>query len=142
MITREAIYKALFERLSTIPGLNTKSRRLLHWDDVPAANQPALFVVQAGEVATRKKGVPATWTLRVEVYLYVQAGNDRDATPATVLNDLLDAVEASLVPEPGVGAQTLGGLCRDCAISGDIETDEGLFGGQAVAIVPIEITAS
>ena len=35
--------------------------------------------------------------------------------------------------------QTLGGLVSDCWISGKIETDEGALGGQAVAIIPIEM---
>ena len=37
------------------------------------------------------------------------------------------------------GKQTLGGLVHDCRIAGDIETDEGRLGDQAVAIIPIEM---
>jgi hypothetical protein len=34
---------------------------------------------------------------------------------------------------------TLGGLVNYCRIEGDIETDEGLLGEQAVAIIPVSI---
>jgi hypothetical protein len=59
-----------------------------------------------------------------------------------VLNPLLDAIAAALAPTGAdlvAGAQTLGGLVKHCWISGAIETDEGALGGQAVAIVPVEI---
>ena len=35
--------------------------------------------------------------------------------------------------------QTLGGLAAHAWTAGKIETDEGVLGGQAVAIVPVEI---
>jgi hypothetical protein len=53
----------------------------------------------------------------------------------------LDALEAALAPSPVTGIQTLGlpGMVRHVTISGKVETDEGVLGDQAVAIVPIEI---
>lgn len=140
MIQREPIFAALFALLSGVPGLVTKSRRLKHWNDVPSEQQPALFVAQGPQQPDYSvKGMPPRWTLQVDVYLYAQA--PEDATPSTVLNPLLDAVEAALEPSPAAGGAggALGGLVHRCWISGTIETDEGTLGAQAVAIIPITI---
>src|SRR5690348_2001477 len=135
-MTREPIYSALFALLSAAASFATSSRRLRHWSDVGSAEQPALFVVQKSETAERKAGLPAKWRAAVDVYVYVHAPDDETA-PSTVLNPLLDAIEAALAPQGSV--QTLGGLAAHAWIAGKIETDEGVLGGQAVAIVPVEI---
>ncbi len=139
MINREPIYAALFAKFAAIPGIKTRSRRLKHWTDVPPSNQPALFQTQITETADKRPGIPTKWTLRAEIYVYVNAGKDPHAIPATAINAVLDAVEAALQPEPCEEEQTLGGLVQRCWISGTIETDEGALGEQSVAIVPIEI---
>ena len=77
----------------------------------------------------------------VDFYVYGQAPDELTA-PATVLNPLLDAIEAALAPPASSNVQTLGGLVCHAWIAGKIETDEGALGGQAVAIVPIEILVS
>ncbi|HXP74621.1 MAG TPA: hypothetical protein VN823_10790 [Stellaceae bacterium] len=55
------------------------------------------------------------------------------------MNPLLDAIETALAPDLVTNVQSLGGLVAHCWIAGKVETDEGVLGGQAVAIVPIEI---
>jgi hypothetical protein len=138
VIEREPIYLALFARLQAIPGLATVSRRVKHWDDVPSASQPALFQSQKSQTAQKQTGLPTRWTLPVEVYLYVRSPTT-DA-PAAHLNPLIDAVCGALAPDDITGQRcTLGGLVHDARIAGQIETDEGTLGDQAVAIVPIEI---
>lgn len=138
-MSREAIYAALFELLSGAASFNTASRRLRHWSDVAAAEQPALFMVQKRETAARRRGLPPRWTLLVDVFVYAHAP-DELTPPATVLNPLLDAIEAALAPDNAASnLQTLGGLAEHVSISGAVETDEGVLGGQTVAILPIEI---
>jgi hypothetical protein len=138
VIQREAIYAALFAKLQAIPDLATCSRRLRHWADVTSAEQPAIFQAQRNEQAIQDTGKPTTWKLMVDVYLYVKAPTT-DA-PAQYLNPLLDAICAALGPEnPIANRCTLGGLVHYARIAGQIETDEGTLGDQAVAIVPIEI---
>jgi hypothetical protein len=63
------------------------------------------------------------------------------AAPATILNPLLDALEAALAPSPATGIQNLGlpAMVQHPYIAGKIETDEGVLGDQAIAIVPVEI---
>lgn len=120
-----------------------QARLLRHWADVPASNQPALFVAQTGETAERRPGQLTKWTLDVLVYLYMQAEGDRYPV-APSMNALLGAVRGALEPDvsgPGRAQfhNTLGGQVFDCYISGKIETDEGYLGQQGVAKVPVRI---
>jgi hypothetical protein len=141
MISREPIYAALFGLLETAADFAVVDRRLRHWSDVSPPEQPALFMAQKTELASVKTlGAPTVWTLAVDLYLYVHS-SDPYLAPATVLNPLLDAVEAALAPSATTGLQDLGlpATVQHAYISGKIETDEGVLGDQAVAIVPIEI---
>jgi hypothetical protein len=70
--------------------------------------------------------------------------SDPYLAPASVLNPLIDALEAALAPLPMNGVwQNLGfpASVMHTYINGTIETDEGALGDQAVAIVPVEILA-
>jgi hypothetical protein len=141
MILREPIYAALFARVAAAAGFVTTERRLRHWGDVAPAEQPALFQHQKGETAAVKPlGAPTVWTLRVELYLYAHS-SDPYLAPAAALNPLIDAVEAALSPNAATGIQDLGlpAMVQHAYIAGKVETEEGVLGDQAVAIVPIEI---
>jgi hypothetical protein len=140
-MTREPIYAALFALAAGAASFATVSRRLRHWSDVGAAEQPALFMTQKSENAEERRPLPVKWRASVDLYLYAQAP-DELTPPATILNPLLDSVEAALAPDPVGHVQTLGGLVSHCWIAGRVQTDEGVLGGQAVAIVPIEILVS
>jgi hypothetical protein len=137
-MNREPIYAALFSAAAAASPSVTASRRLRHWSDVAAAEQPALFMVQKSETAQRHKGLPPKWVLAVDLFLYAKAPDDL-SPPAAVLNPLVDAVEGVLAPVNPTLTQTLGGLVEHAWIAGKIETDEGVLGGQAIAIVPVEI---
>lgn len=139
-MNREPIYAALFALLASSAGYVTTSRRLLHWNDVPREQQPSLFMAQRNETAVTERGNPTQWTLSVDVYIY--ARTDGGLAPGPIINPLIDAIEAALVPNPMENAQTLGGLVHYCRIEGAIDTDEGTLGDQAVAIVPITIFVS
>ena len=122
-------------------GFVSTERRLRHWSDVAPAEQPALFMTQKSEVASVKTlGAPTVWTLLVELYLYAHS-SDPYLSPATVLNPLVDAVEAALAPAATTGLQDLGlpSMVQHAMISGKIETEEGVLGDQAIAIIPVEI---
>ena len=139
---RETIYSALFTLVSSVPGLVTTSRRLVHWSDVSPEMQPALFQAQINQAAQpRPEGLPTRWTLKADIWLYVNTGQDPGAIPAILLNNFMDAIEAALAPSLVTGKQTLGGLVSHCWIAGEVLTDEGTLGPQAVAAIPIEILA-
>jgi len=141
MINREPIYAALFGLIESAADFAVVDRRLRHWSDVAPAEQPALFMAQKTELAKiNTLGAPTVWTLSVDLYVYAHS-SDPYLAPATVLNPLLDAVEAALAPSATTGVQDFGlpGQVQHAYISGKIETDEGVLGDQAVAIVPVEI---
>lgn len=141
MMQRESIYSALFTRLSGIAGLKTKSRILKHWNDVSPELRPALFMSQSTETPITNTGEASKWLLSIDVYVYV--ATDGTNPPGTVLNPILDAIEAIFPLHPITGKHTLDAPGVEWArIEGAIQTDEGTLGNQAVAIVPIQILAT
>jgi hypothetical protein len=137
-MNRENIYVALFALVTTLPStIKESGRRLKHWNDVNEF--PAVFQAQKTEVASKSgRGVPTKWLFTCDLYVYVKAtGTD---LPSTALNAVLDQITTALAaPEPIDNRQTLGGLVEDCWIDGPIQTDEGVLGDIAVAIIPIHI---
>jgi len=141
MIIREQIYTALWELGANAARFASANRRMRHWTDVAPAEQPALFMSEkGGQAAIKKLGAPIVWTLYAEFYIYAHSSHPYLA-PATILNPLLDAFEAALAPSPTSGIQNLGlpQMVQHAYISGKVQTDEGVLGDQAIAIVPVEI---
>jgi hypothetical protein len=141
MIIRETIYAALWALGAGAARFTSASRRLRHWSDVAPAEQPALFMSEkGGHAATKRPGAPIVWTLYGEFYIYAHS-SDPYLPPGTVLNPLLDALETALAPSRATGIQDLGlpEMVQHAYIAGRIETDQGVLGDQAIAIVPIEV---
>jgi hypothetical protein len=150
---REVIYAALYSLLTplldttTVPIPDGKfrhiSRRVRHWEEMDDADMPSLMMSQQREKSQTGigTGLPYKWKAEIKLYVYAYVGNDESATPTTQLNALLDAIETAVAPSRQGERQTLGGVCHDCRIVGDIETDEGTLGTHAVAMIPIEILA-
>lgn len=141
MISREPIYAALFELVAGAAHFVTAGRKLRHWSDLTAPEQPALFMRQKFEVATVAViGAPTVWKLMVELYIYAHA-SDPYVAPMTILNPLIDSVQSALAPTPVTGVQDLGvpEMVQHAHIAGKIEITEGVLRDQAVAIIPIEI---
>ena len=141
MIIRESIYVALWTLGAGAASFASANRRLRHWAEVAPTEQPALFMAEkGGHAVTKALGSPITWTLYADFYVYVHS-SDPYLAPAMLLNPLLDALEAALAPLPATGIQNLGlpAMVQHAYIAGKIETDEGVLGNQAIAIVPVEI---
>ncbi len=141
MIVREAIYGALWSLAAGAANFACANRRLQHWADLAPAEQPALFMSEkGGHAVTKALGGPTIWTLHADFYVYVHS-SDPYLAPAMLLNPLLDALEAALAPSPVTGIQNLGlpAMVQHAYIAGKVETDEGVLGDQAIAIVPVEI---
>lgn len=140
MINREAAYAALFTQLAGLPGIRTSSRGLKPWAQVSATDQPALFLTQGRQIALQTPdNMPRRWKLLADVFVYVRNDDPAGELPCVTLNGILDAIEAALAPAPALERQTLNDVVEHCRIAGEIETDEGVLGPQAVAIIPIEI---
>ena len=98
------------------------SRRVKLWNDVAPADQPALFIGEHGEsIAYAGDNFPSKTTLNVDLLIYTSAGRDPDAVPARALNIVIEALIATLTPDPKTGRQTLGGLVQSCRVEGRIE---------------------
>jgi len=138
-LNREQIYESLFNKVATIPGFVTTGRKLKHYADLAASEQPAIFQTQTGEVVHKNVNTPYWFDFTVALYVYVNTSADPEAVPATQINNLLDAIVETLAPN-WTGYQTLDGLVFNVVIDGTIETDEGVLGDQAYAIIPIKIT--
>lgn len=136
----EPAYAALFAKLAAISGLKTSSRKIKHWSDVPAKQQPALFMIQGGETPEQNSGLNPKWRLKAEIYLYVNPGEGKSIIPSQVMNGLLKNVRDALAHDSIMARVcTLGGLVTHCWISGEIEVYDGVLGEQAVAVIPVEI---
>lgn len=141
MLNRETYYGELFTRLKALEGgvFKTVSRRLAHWNDVPAEQQPYLGIAQVNETGDYAAGRTEQWHLRLVLYIYVNEPNPEGA-PSILLNQAMDAVNAVFTPDNhNVNACTFGGLVHYARIDGTTETDEGTLGPQAVARVPVEM---
>ena len=144
MINREAIYQALFDLVKNLPGFATTSRRARLAQDVAPEEQPALFMEEGpGEtVQYQAQGLPAEHLLFVDLGFYARLPEDKSIAPGSILNPLIDALQAALAPDPDEEEQTLGGLVTYCRINGKIEKNEGLLDGQAGVVIPVEIFLS
>jgi hypothetical protein len=140
MIRRETVYVALLNLLTTTGDFKLVSRRNRAPEQIGPALSPALFLFERGETYhDTAPGIPTKRCLRVSACFYNDAGSDLNATPTTIVNDALDALDAALKIHPVTGPQTLGGLVYSVKISGDTEGSPGDRDGRAAAIVPIEI---
>ncbi len=151
MIDRELIYSTLWTKVSTAVAADfiTIQRRLRHYADVTPAEQPAIFMAEtsgyAGHLAGTRQdyatNAPVVWTLLADFYVYIFV-TDVTIAPGSLLNPRIDAIEASLQPKAADnGFQTLGlpRMVRHARLQGKLQTDEGVLGNQALAIIPVEI---
>lgn len=139
---RDEILNALYSLLKTKLGSNvtTMGRRHMMPPQLTSAMQPALFVVQGGEHRDpRPRGTGGKLTMHVLLIAYCY-DNSSNVDGTTQLNDLIEEIEDALAPaDPSTLVQTLGGLVYECWIEGETDIDPGVFGQQAVAIIPVRI---
>jgi hypothetical protein len=133
---REAVMTALYDLAVTAAGFATSGRDLAHWSQVKA--QPALYVVDAEEeLPAEPYNMPRPSTMAAELWIYTKGEERPDQSRPKALNALLDAIEATLAPDPVTNTQTLGGAVEHCWIEGRIDKAPGHTDGQAVAVIPI-----
>ena len=138
-MNRETIYQALFKKLESMDSITTASRILAHWTDVAPNFQPALYMTAVSETAEQITGFPTKYQLDLKVWIYTHRDTAGEI-PSAAVNRILDELDAVLAPPVGPSfKQTLGGLVEHCFINGEIVTDEGTLGNQAVAVVPIRL---
>jgi hypothetical protein len=130
-IGREQIYSALFNLLTPLgqdsadqpPVFATVSRRPVPISQLTPEMLPALFQCEAGEKYEFKNlmlSAPPVITLYADLYV-VQYFSDAvafEATPSTVVNNLMDTVEDALQQPGGVDNQTLSDLVEYARLEG------------------------
>ena len=137
--TREQIMTALFNLLKNAAPFAMASRRMKLWGDQGVVF-PALFMKEDDDTYVQgSEAEPGTVTFGLRLFLYTNPGMDSGVTPATQLNNLLDAVDAALMPNMLTGLLTLGGLVSHCWINGKVMKEQGDLDGFGIAIVPIKI---
>lgn len=155
-LNREALFDALFQRLTNLGGFVYTSRIFATYDDIDASQQPALIMTKGSETVENKRGFPPKWTLNGTIYIYCRNDQDTHISPSVQLNQLITLVEGAFERTPTESAitnapyldspsdflTTLNGRCSHAWITGTIQTDEGMLGQQAVALVPFEIVAT
>lgn len=141
MATREDIMTALLARLAGAWPFAMTGRRNRSPETFTAANSPALILVEHMErYEVESPSLPPKRALDVLALVYCDIGQDENAIPATVLNNILDGFDAALAPDShGHGRCTLGGRVHSCRIDGEIERSSGDMTGKAMAVVPIRI---
>jgi hypothetical protein len=140
--SRESIMQALFALVSGSASFVTASRRLKLWTDLSAAGKPAIFQYERDDVYTNGKNYLPIVEMNVDLYIYTAPGMDSGITPISILNPLVDAVDAALAPSPVTRRQTLGGLVSHVWIDGKIMKDPGDIDGDGIAVIPVKILAT
>lgn len=138
---RETVMGALFALLSPTPGFASVSRRMTLPAQVAPADQPALMLWEQPETERIRTAAPPRHLYEVWAVI-VFTNPDPTIAGATIINPLLDALEAQLaVDDFGRNVCSLGGLVHYARVEGTIiketgDTDPSGLGG---AVVPIKI---
>ncbi len=117
-------------------GFLTTGRRVKFARDVSA--QPALFLRSGDEDLPYHNIILQEQTIKAEIWILSNAGENPDAVPEIALHNLLDAVQNALAPEPITGRFTLGGLVHWVRLI-KVTKDPGDPSGQAMALADVEI---
>lgn len=131
---------ALQARL-TLPSLKSISRRNRAPETLSPSLTPALMLIGHREQFERPSlSSPPKITLHILAILYIDVGNDENAIPDAILNNLLDEITAALEPDDrNLGRLTLHGLVQSVTIDGEITKAPGDVTGKGLAVIPITI---
>lgn len=139
-ISREAAVQALFLQLCKAQIFNSASRKVKLAADVEKTDMPALFLMKTKEIYERGQGIgaPAKTTLFCEALIYI-ADTEGQEVPSTQMNNVLDAIEATLAPDPIQTRCTLGGVVYNAWIEGEVLSVPGDLEGIGIIVVPIKV---
>jgi hypothetical protein len=140
--TREQAVAALFNVLKASSEFITSGRRNTNPEGLDPSMTPALFLVEDSDKWDRSSGYNNLAKREMKLYaiVYSDVGTNDSAVPNTIINDALDAIEASMVPDDQInGTFTLGKLVQSVTIDGESQRSSGDTTGKALAVVPIRI---
>jgi hypothetical protein len=145
---RETVAAALLTLLqgATIAGITgltqfvTISRATTPWSNITPGDQPAIYVIHSGEQLMQNQAYGLTkYCLHYELVIYARADASPAAVPDTLINALLDSIDAVMQSTPPGERQTLGGVVYHAWIEGEILIDSGILDEQIAILVPIKV---
>ena len=144
-VAREAVAEALYNLLAATQVNNqaafkSSSRKAKVWSNTNNSDQPAMFLIHTGEQVLQNQvfGLPK-YLLHFEILIYARADANPSVTPDTLINGLLDAIDAQLQSKPPAERQTLGNLVYHAWIEGEILIDTGIIDQQIAVLVPVKV---
>lgn len=153
-LNREEVFVAAYERLRSAANFVFTSRVFQSWDDTPPAECPSMFFTKGPEDRVIQQGMPPLIRMTGLLVVYVRNDADPAMASSTLLNQLLTSIDEKLEYSPTEGqvmgapfvanpyagfGTTLGGLVSYCRIADTVDVFEGVIGGGAAAIIPIEM---
>ena len=144
---RETIAAALFTllagtKIGSNPAFVTTSRHAKVWSNITPGDQPAMFLIHAGEQVMQSQSYGLSkYLLHFEILIYARADARPDAVPDTLINSLLDAIDAQMQSTPPGDRQTLGGAAVHAWIEGEILIDSGILDQQVAIMIPVRVLA-
>ena len=142
-VTRDAVLNALANLVASAYAWTTgPSRKLKLWTDVPAASRPACFLFEGGlESYAWSEGAVPKRVIEAKIFAYLNA-RDHAVLGATLLDDVMDALDAAFAPrgaDDALGRNTLSGQVYSCRIDGKVLKDPGDLDGDALLVVPVKL---
>jgi hypothetical protein len=147
--TREAVFTALFNALQAgVTGLASYSRIFTMPNAIlnggaPTMALPALMLLEGHEeTAAREVRTPPKRLWNASIIVVFQNTDQANVPGATIINPILDQIDATLPPIDKFGNfNTLGGLVEGVWIEGPTlkETGDVDAAGLGGAVVPIKI---
>jgi hypothetical protein len=110
--------------------------------DSREAGTSAIFQYERDDSYTNGKNHLPIVEMNVDLYIYTAPDMDSGITPISMLNPLIDAVDAALAPNPVTRRQTLGGVVSRVWIDGKIMKDLGDLDRDGIAVIPVKILAT
>lgn len=139
--TRSQIMTALLNLLAGSGEFKLVGLRNRDPESIPTEQTPALFLFKHKEEIVRQSpSQPPKRILDFFAVLYSDVGQDENAIPALIIDDLLDGIDAVMRPDsPTLGRNTLGGLVFSAMIDGETTLFAGDVTGRGGALVPIRV---
>ena len=137
--SRETVYTALMTFLATAVGAQTVSRVTVPESVIAGASLPFIEQLPSSEGAeSQGANLPVRWRIRQPVSIYVDTSGV-NVVGDTIVNNMLDALEAALKPNVVTGYQTLNGTVIWCRMQGVLLKEPGYQTNIGAALVAIEL---
>ena len=141
--SRDSCSLALIDLLKTATKFVTVGRKFTDWDQITAAQRPALFLWERGETIAYQNEVGQVVTMHDDAIICLDPSPEPTRDPISDIDALLDELDRVLAPTTGMdqamGRQTLGGLVYHCRIQGEIVKASGDVSNISLLIVPINV---